>query len=276
MSTRLLTRITSWQLRKKGWLSIVIFVALGVLFSPRWLPAIGSFLIVADPLQQADAVVILAGDENERIAYGARLLQKGFADWYILTNMWLPDANSSRTYLHVVSQKAVRQGVPEERILVIRESVETTYEEATRLRKVAEELSFTSLIVVTSPYHTRRARWIMQEVFDNSDMNLIFRPAEGHAYRADDWWRSPLSRRQTSSEYAKILAHLFGCRQLDYCGPLSPEWLRALRSANRDLDLASANCWSSTSQVAFPERSSESTPHRRISEPLRRDPVTCP
>lgn len=202
--------------RRRRWRRIAATAGLGfaltILTAPYWLAWIGAFLVVSDPLQEADALVILAGDEDARLAYGAQLFDQGLADWYILTNMRIDTPDPRRTYASIVTRKALRLGVPEERILVVPDIVETTYEEAVALSAFVEQRELRSLIVVTSPYHTRRARWILNQVFDGSGVKIIVRPVEDHAYEAGDWWRSATGWRLTGLEYTKMLAHLFGCK----------------------------------------------------------------
>jgi uncharacterized SAM-binding protein YcdF (DUF218 family) len=206
----------------------MVFALLTLFLYRLWLPWIGEFLVVADPLQKADALAILAGDENERIAAGAQLFKQGYASWFVLTDMRLDLPNSQGVYSANVKRKAVEQGVPAERILVAPGQVSTTEEEAIRLKEFIVSQGFRSLIVVTSPYHTRRARMLLREAFCGSGVTLIVRPALNYNYQAETWWQNPVDRQETYLEYAKILGHLLGCRAYGDCGPLPWEWLKTL------------------------------------------------
>ena len=211
---------------------IVIAISLLLLIPlllPVWLPWIGEFLVVADPLQKADALFLLAGDEDPRLAYGAQLLEQGYAGWFILTDMHLRSVDTQGVYSTRVKLKAMELGVPAVRILIIPGQVSTTYEEVARLKEFSVAQGFHSLIVVTSPYHTRRARWLLRQVFRGSGVTVLVRPVPNHSYRAEAWWRSPEDREQTTLEYAKALAHLFGCREYNHCGPFSEKWLESLQ-----------------------------------------------
>ncbi len=183
-------------------------------------------MVVADPLQKVDALVILAGNENERIAAGAQLFQEGYADWFVLTDMRLDIPNSSGIYSANVKRKAVERGVAEQRILISSGQVSTTGEEVTRLRDFTLSKGFRSLIVITSPFHTRRARMLLHEAFRGSGVTVIVRPAMNYVYHAETWWRNPADRALTELEYAKIFAHWLGCLDNSSCGPLPWEWLR--------------------------------------------------
>jgi uncharacterized SAM-binding protein YcdF (DUF218 family) len=204
---------------------IIISLCLLILLSyPIWLPWIGEFLVVRDTLKEADVIVILAGDENERIADGAKLFQQGFASWFVLTDMRLDIPDSEGYYSNNVKQKAVEQGVLEERILLVPGQVSTTDEEATYLKQFITSNGFDSLIVVTSPFHTRRAQLILKEAF-NDDVILTMYPAISRKYSAESWWKNPVDRRETFLEYVKILAHLVGFKGYDDCSIPQCDWL---------------------------------------------------
>lgn len=197
---------------------------------PLWLPAVGEFLVVSDPLQKADALVILSGDENERVAAGAQLFQQGYADRFVLTDMRLDIPSSQGVYAANVTRKAVAQGVPVDRILIVPGQMASTDEEVVQIKEFTISQGFHSIIVVTSPYHTRRADWLLHEAFRGSDVSLIVRPALNRVYRAAFWWQNPQDRQETFTEYIKILGHFMGCRESNICGQVLPNsvkmWLR--------------------------------------------------
>ncbi len=184
---------------------------------PLWLPWIGEYLVVSDPLEKADAIVILAGDENERITEGANLFHQGYGNWLILTDMKLNIPNSEGYYGNNVKRKAIDQGVPAEKILIIPGQVSTTDEEASTLKPFIRSKGFSSVIVITSPSHTRRAQIILNEVI-GSDPLLIIHPSNEPKYDAHYWWLIQEDRNNTFLEYSKILAHFLGCRHYNSCG----------------------------------------------------------
>lgn len=186
---------------------LIILLALHSL----WLPFIGRLLIVADPLpaQPVDAVVPLAGDRI-RVWYGARLFSHDRARWFVLTNMKIDSASPPLTYAGLVREQALEHGIPEERILIVPEAVGSTYAEALQIRHMAQRQGWRSLIVVTSPSHTRRARLILREVFDGTGITIIVRPVLGHWYTPETWWKDPDARREIGSEYLKLALYLIG------------------------------------------------------------------
>jgi len=169
---------------------------------------IGGFLTdTADPLQPADAIVPLAG-ERSRVFYAATLFRKGFSPYYIITDMWVVNPDPGFNYVESVRGQAMDSGVPPERILVANGKVATTYQEAQSLRRLALEQHLHSLIVVTSPYHTRRALLIFHEVFRDSGISINVQSVPDNWYSAENWWKTPDGRQVTIEEYLKLALFL--------------------------------------------------------------------
>ena len=177
------------------------------------LPPLGSFLITADPLRPADAIVPLAG-ERSRVDDAAGLFGGGYARWYIITEMWVPNPNPDIGYVESVRGQTIRAGVPADRILVAPGKAASTYREALNLRRMLQEHHVRSLIVVTSPFHTRRSRLILNDVFRDTGTALIIRPVREHWFRAGGWWVSQEGRQVTAEEYLKLALYLVGYHSL--------------------------------------------------------------
>lgn len=189
---------------------LLMGLALTVLVANRFLLSlVGAFLIVADPLVPADALVPLAGDRS-RVIYAAELFNEGSAAWFVVTDMWLGTAEPEVHYASMVQRQAVEHGVDVGRIVVPAGMPATTYDEIVGLRRLAEERGWRSLTVITSPSHTRRASLMFDDLFRDSGIAVRVIPVAGHPYRADSWWAYPEGRAETGLEYLKILIYLFG------------------------------------------------------------------
>lgn len=189
-------------------------LALAVLLISRslWLPPIGGFLIVADPLQRADAVVPLGGGERDRVAQAAALVRDGCAGWLVTTNVELDLPGIRDSWAGLVRREALWQGVAAERIVDAPGLVTTTCNEAQAVAGLARARGWRSVIVVTDPLHTRRARVIFREVFRDVGVQVVVRGVKGARYRADTWWRTEEGLRYAWTEYLKLVYAVAGCR----------------------------------------------------------------
>jgi uncharacterized SAM-binding protein YcdF (DUF218 family) len=98
-------------------------------------------------------------------------------------------------------------GVPRERIKRLPRQTASTYEEAVALREYAGARGLGSLLVVTSAYHSRRARWTFGRVFGGGAVrvNLAAVPPGAQTPPRACWWLSGAGWRSVALEYPKLV-----------------------------------------------------------------------
>lgn len=176
-----------------------------------WTAARG--LVVRAGVERADAMLVLSGsaDYRERALWAARLFREGRAPRIILTDDGLRGGWSSAEQRNPFFYERVRDelthaGVPPERIEVLPERVSSTHDEASLARRYASSRGLRSLLVVTSPFHTRRALWTFSRVFDGSRVSVgVDAPPEGGQARAAGWWLSRHGWQSVGVEYPKLV-----------------------------------------------------------------------
>ena len=220
VDTRLTLSPTKKNKQKRSMTIFILgaLVILLVLTHTLWLPLFGKFLVVRDPLEKADAVLSLAGDQR-RPRYAAELFLQGYARWFIITPLPLDSQRERDRYTNYVKNVALRMGVPEEAILLVPDIGRTTFEEAKNVKRFLEQNDINSLLVVTSPWHTRRSRLIFEDVFKDSGKRISIQPMSDdvyghwyHTYRPEEWWTYKFGRDPTLSEYVKLAAYMLGIR----------------------------------------------------------------
>ena len=82
------------------------------------------------------------------------------------------------------------------------------------MRGLAQREGWQSLIVVTSPSHTRRSRAIFRTVFTGTGITVSIRPSISESKGKADaaWWRDEHERGMVGREYMKLIAFLVGIR----------------------------------------------------------------
>jgi len=197
-------------------LSISLF-----LFRERILGSIGDFLIVQDTLKPADVIHVIAG-EDYRTDYAFQLYQQGYGKTVFFTGGWC----DIHLYEHGARarDKALAQGLSLDAIASDDSAVMSTYMEAERLKEwIASNSSpVQSIIVVSDPFHMRRARWAYQKVFgDQVKIQMEPVPFELTPYHPT-WWKDADSKKYVEEEYFKFIFYLF---RYQYSEGFLREWL---------------------------------------------------
>jgi len=175
---------------------VVAFVLLASLASlmsaPYWAPPIlqryALSFRVNDP-EPADAVCILLGGFHVRPMRAAELYLRGYAPRILIVDY--PDDifyGSMESQLALIVAR--RCGVPDKDLIRVPAPVTSTAEEARIYRDYAEKHGLKSMIVVTTAFHTRRARWIFDRVFAGSGIRLSYAAAYDPHVNERNWYTS--------------------------------------------------------------------------------------
>jgi uncharacterized SAM-binding protein YcdF (DUF218 family) len=193
----------------------VLFAALTlVLLWPlaAWLAA--QALIVTPEPARADALAVLAGSATylERTQHAAQLFRAGRAPRIILTNDnirsgWSVAEQRNPLFVERAVEQLRSAGVPADKIDIVPGNVFSTYDEVLRLREYAGLRGWRSLLVVTSAYQSRRARWTLHRVFNGSGVTtgVDAAPPGQQSPRAATWWLHRFGWKLVPGEYAKLI-----------------------------------------------------------------------
>jgi len=185
---------------------LFVIILVGALTRNIWAPLIARFLIVSEALQRSDVIIIPSGTEDGgRIRYGASLYRKGFAPKILLSgSSYLVE----ETGIDLMKVYALSLGVRERDIWVDHDSG-STVENALFAKRIAEKNKCQSVLVVTSPTHSRRARVVFNKIFQKEiSVRVSCDPSTLDVKR---WWKVPATAREVAYEYFVFLCYtLFG------------------------------------------------------------------
>ena len=166
---------------------------------------LGVGYLLASPteeLQPSDAIIVISGDEDlSRYREGLTLYQRGLGRMLVFSGAALGEPVSNA---EVMRDLAIQEGVPSEHILIDREAMDT-YGNARNTREILEDHGLQSAIIVTSPYHLRRAELTFKAAYAGSGIRLVTHPAPDNAWRKLTWWLRPDTRRLTVEELEKLI-----------------------------------------------------------------------
>ena len=187
--------------------SFVVFCALLYLVRRPILRFVGESWIVEDADGPADALIVLSDDNfyADRATRAAELFRKGKAPIVVASGRRLrPMAGIAELMEHDLMER----GVPKDKIVRVAHDADNTREEAEALAKLATQRKWHSVIVVTSNYHTRRARYIFHRVFPQG---IEVRMASAHDgdFDPQHWWENRKSIKELTREFAGMLVAIW-------------------------------------------------------------------
>lgn len=181
-------------------LAIVLICAVLYLARRPILRFAGEEWVVEDAIERADAIAVLSDDNfyADRATRAAELFREGNAPLVVASGRRLrPNAGIAELMEHDLAER----GVPRERILRFPHDGDNTREEAEALVKLAEQRRWRRMIVVTSNYHSRRARYIFRRVFP-SWCDVRVASARDADFDPAHWYEKRKSIKQFTRELA--------------------------------------------------------------------------
>ena len=203
-----LDRSKIWKRRS---LALIVSLSLFLLWI-FFAPFLAENLILEKPIQKADAILVLSGSSAypERTNKAAEIFKTGMAPKIFLTDDgsqggWDKREQRNPFFAERARRELIKQGVPEVAIEILPGVVEGTRDEAVLAEKTLRERDLKSILLVTSPYHTRRTLSTFETVLGNAAEVGIASPAPGEqSPRANYWWLSPNGWQFVAAEYLKI------------------------------------------------------------------------
>lgn len=208
--------------KKRLYIAIAILCLISLLYAGSgWiLSLIGGFLVVDEGTVNCDAVVVL----NTGLEYYPRLMEaadvykQGHVKAIVINGNRKSDSLRDLERMGFESccpwyEESIRilelLGVP--RVHVVPISAEDAYDTVSEARKVGDQLiraGLKEVILTTSKYHTRRARFIWVKMYGNN-LKITIVPAKSDPYDPGGWWKSGRQIRWVMAEYGAWAFYLW-------------------------------------------------------------------
>ena len=188
-------------------LSFVVFCTLLYLVRRPILRFVAESWIVEDADSKADALIVLSDDNfyADRATRAAELFREGKAPIVVASGRRLrPMAGIAELMEHDL----VERGVPKDKIVRLAHDADSTREEAEALTKLATQRKWHSVIVVTSNYQTRRARYIFHRVFPQG-IEVRVASARNGDFDPQHWWEKRKAVKELTHEFAGMVVAIW-------------------------------------------------------------------
>ena len=195
-------------------LSTVFFIViLFYVFRGPILTGMGKFLVVEDSLSNADIIYLLTGDITKRPFHAVKLYRENYANKIVISQHELNPAEELGIYPNP-TEAAVKvlllKGVNKSDIVVIDfdNGVTSTIDEAIALRRYINKTKIKNVILVTSAFHSYRAKYIFKKELKETPVNIIMSPASHLKFDETNWWKFEEGLIACTNEYLKFIHYL--------------------------------------------------------------------
>jgi uncharacterized SAM-binding protein YcdF (DUF218 family) len=175
-----------------------------------WLPLIGRALVHDDGPSAADIAVVLGGDYwGHRIETAGNLVRLGLVHTVLVSG---PSGFYGVHESDLAIPFAIRKGFPAAWFEAFPHDALSTKEEARVLLAELRSRGVHRALIVTSDYHSARARriFLATERAMGGGPELRFVAAPDQFFHANSWWRGRESQKTTFIEWWKTVATAFG------------------------------------------------------------------
>ena len=186
-----------------------------LLYVFRWpiLIGLGKTLVVKDPLSNADIIYLLTGDETSRPFHAVELYRENYANTIVVSQHEVNPAEELGIYpnpTEAAVKVLLQKGVNKSDIVVIdfNNGVTSTTDEAIALRRYVNKTKIKNVIIVTSAFHSYRARYIFKKVLKEIPVNIIMSPASHLKFDVTNWWKFEEGLIYFNNEYLKFIHYL--------------------------------------------------------------------
>jgi uncharacterized SAM-binding protein YcdF (DUF218 family) len=184
---------------------LVLLGLLGVLYVARHplLRLAGQFWVVDEPATPSDALIVL-GDDNyaaDRAFRAAELYRAGVAPVVVASGRMLRPKVS---LAGIMERDLESYGVPAGSIVKLEHRAQNTREEAVEAARLVQSRGWKRVLVVTSNYHARRARFIFRRILP-SNVSVRVSGARDSEFDPSRWWETRQGQKLFLTE---LLAYL--------------------------------------------------------------------
>jgi uncharacterized SAM-binding protein YcdF (DUF218 family) len=202
--------------RRAAWIALIALLALAglaMLAHRPLLRATGQALVVDDPRERADAIVVVAGSTPSREEMAAGLFREGWAPRVLVSRQFVPgrvqrliEMGVRRLDFQGESVAALEKyGVPRDAIITLDQPVEITETELRAVAVAARDRGWRRLILVTSPFHARRVQLIWRRESGGAIEGRLA-PVPDECAAGNTWWRRRRCSESVLHEYLGLLA----------------------------------------------------------------------
>jgi len=174
---------------------LLFLIALLVFAGVLVFRGLGRWLVRPDAPAHAGAIVILSGGMPYRAEQAAVIYRAGDAPEVWITRPRSAGEELQEMGIHYVGEEdynrqiLLHAGVPDQAIQVLPDGIFDTADELTEVARQLRRENKSSVLIVTSPEHTRRVRTLWHLLAEKNEAAIVCESPQD-PFDADHWWRN--------------------------------------------------------------------------------------
>jgi uncharacterized SAM-binding protein YcdF (DUF218 family) len=186
---------------------VVLAVAAGAVLAFR---GAGRWLIREDPVAHADVIAVLSGGVPARAEQAGTIFRQGNAPQVWVTHPENPSERLAAMGIRYLGEDdysqaiLIHEGAPQSSVHILPDAILNTEEEIMEIVERMRADKKNTVIIVTSPEHTRRVR-VLWNKLAGSDLRAIVRSAQQDPFDAAHWWRTTADALAVTREILGLL-----------------------------------------------------------------------
>lgn len=204
-------------------ISIFIIITILITFYENILTSYAKFFTINNASKGADAILILAGNSLARVPKVIELYENNFSKTILVTSpikhsfrekyKELYGLNDSEITLKILKQNSITPKIVES----LKGGATSTFDEAYDLVNYIKRYNLKHIILVTDRFHSRRALYAFNKVFDLNNLNIRVEvaSAKNEIYNETNWFKSEAGLSAYVSEGFKFIIYLLRSRNLE-------------------------------------------------------------
>lgn len=197
---------------KRLWIvggSILSLILLSWMLRRDILAGIGSYLIDEQPLDTVEVLFVLGGNSFDRGNEAARLYNAGYVNKVVCVGGNVPSVlkvlNKEKTEGELCALQLSQNRQVSTYDITVMSKGTSTMEEITEIGRYCEAKEIQRAMVLSSKFHTRRIRGVVDKVLDPKKIEVLVRGAPSSKYSEMAWWHKEEGMIMVNNEYAKLL-----------------------------------------------------------------------
>lgn len=171
------------------------------------LKSFAHFLIVEDEIEYVEYAFVLSGQALERGTKAADLLNARKVGKIFCTGANQPPdlaVYESDLLESDLTKMQILKAIEDSSKVQLLPIGTSTFEEAQAILDFCQKNEINEILIITSKFHTRRAKRVFHKQFKNQGIKLYFSGAKSMIYDEMEWWKNEYGLIALNNEYVKL------------------------------------------------------------------------